>query len=216
MNTCYEIRDASGRLVAYHVRRDTADGKKVWWQRPDGSTGLNGTRLEGLPLYGADLVSNAGADEIIVVCEGEKARDALERVKIPAVGTVTGSAVTPGPQALEVLRDRRVCLWPDNDDAGRAHMERIGQRLRAVAAEVRIFNWHDAEAEGADAADHHAVKSGHPKAIDRLLTDLEDSPVFEPKPTAEPALVGLLISEVEAERVEPALAAAPPTKASSR
>ena len=81
-------------------------------------------------------------------------------------------------------------------------MERIGQRLQAIAAEVRIFNWCDAEAESADAADHHAVKSGHAKAIDRLLTDLEDSPVFEPKPTAEPALVGLLLSDVEAERVD--------------
>jgi AAA domain len=185
VNTRYEIRNASGRLVAYHVRRDTADGKKVWWQQPDGSTGLNGTRLEELPLYGADLVSDAGADEIIVVCEGEKARDALEGVKIPAVGTVTGAAATPGPKALEVLRDRRVCLWPDNDDAGRAHMERIGQRLHGLAAEVLIFTWHDAEEEGADAADHHAVKSGNPKTIDRLFTDLEASPLFEAGPEVE-------------------------------
>jgi hypothetical protein len=182
----YEIRDASGRLVAYYVRRDTGDGKQIWWEQPDGSTGLNGTCLEELPLYGADLVSDAGADELIVVCEGEKARDALEGVKIPAVGTVTGAAGTPGPEALEVLRDRRVCLWPDNDDAGRAHMERIGQRLRGVAAEVRIFTWYDAEEAGADAADHHAVKSGHAEAIDRLFTDLEDSPLFEPEPEAEP------------------------------
>lgn len=202
MKTSYEIRDASGRLVAYHVRRDTADGKKVWWEQPDGSTGLNGTRLEELPLYGADLVSDAGADELIVVCEGEKARDALEQVKIPAVGTVTGAAGTPGPEALEVLRNRRVCLWPDNDDPGRAHMERIGHLLQGVAAEVRIFTGHDAEEEGTDAADHHAVKSGHPKAIDCLWTDLEDSPLFEPKPKAESAPVGLLLSEVKAEPVE--------------
>lgn len=144
MKTSYEIRDARGRLVARHVRLDAADGKRIWWEQPDGSTGLNGTRLEELPLYGADLVSDAGAGELIVVCEGEKAHDALEGVNIPAVGTVTDAAGTPGQQALGVLRDRRVCLWPDNDGPGRAHMERIGQRLQGVAAEVRIFTWHDA------------------------------------------------------------------------
>jgi hypothetical protein len=203
VKTSYEIRDASGRLVAYHVRLDnTADGKKFWWEQPDGSTGLNGTRLEELPLYGAHLVSDVGADEFIVICEGEKARDALERVKIPAVGTVTGAAATPGPEALEVLRDRRVCLWPDNDAAGRAHMERIGQRLQGVAAEVRIFTWHDAEEVGVDAAEHHAVESSNPKAVDRLLTDLEGSPLYESEPKVEVAPVGRMLSEVEAERVD--------------
>jgi hypothetical protein len=129
----YQIRDAEGRLKAKHHRINRPDGgKRIWWELPDGSKGLNGTPLADLPLYGSELVGDCHEDELIVVVEGEKTRDALEEAGIPAVGTVTGASGTPGHEALEVLRDRRVCLWPDNDDQGRAHMERIAERLDGV------------------------------------------------------------------------------------
>ena len=181
--TAYDIRDAAGRLVALHVREDKPDGtKQVRWRQPSGAWGLNGTPLVGLPLYGAELVSDLGEDELVVVTEGEKARDALEAAGIPSVGTVTGASGTPGPEALEVLRDRRVCLWPDNDDPGRKHMERVADSLRGVAAEVLMYTWHEATEKGDDAADHPAVKSRDPRAVDRLLTDLEGSPRWKPEP----------------------------------
>lgn len=199
----YEIRDAGGRLVAYHVRKDNPDGsKQVAWKQPDGTWGLNGTPLAEMPLYGAEMVSDAGEDELIVLVEGEKARDALEEAGIPVVGSVTGASGTPGAQALEVLRGRRVCLWPDHDDPGRAHMERIGAALQGVAAEVLFYTWYEAGDKGADAADHPAVgsASGSAKAADRLLTDLEGSPRYKPAPGSGPE-IGRLLSEVEAERV---------------
>jgi AAA domain len=180
----YAIRDTGGRLVAYHVREDLPDGtKKVRWKLPDGRWGLNGTPLADLPLYGAEMVSDLGEDELIVLTEGEKARDALEVVGIPAVGTVTGASITPGAEALEVLRGRRVALWADNDDAGRAHMQRIAETLHDVAAEVLIYTWDDAPENG-DAADHPAVKSRDSKAVDRLLNDLEGSPRWKPASVA--------------------------------
>jgi hypothetical protein len=79
---------------------------------------------------------------------------------------------------LEVLRNRRVCLWPDEDDAGRKHMERVAERLHDIAAEVLVYTWHEApeDVKGPDAADHPAVLSKDSKAIDRLLTALEDAP----------------------------------------
>lgn len=180
MMTVYKIRDARGRLAAEHVREDHADGTKtVRWRQPDGSWGLNGTKLGELPLYGAELVSDLGEDELIVLVEGEKARDALEAAGLPAVASVTGAAGTPGPAALEVLRDRRVCLWPDADDKGRAHMERIATALHGVANEVLIFTWHDAPEHG-DAADHPAVRSRNRRGVDRLLGELESAPRWKP------------------------------------
>jgi hypothetical protein len=184
--TIYEVRNAQGRLVAEHHRIDRPDGKKDCFWKLAGtgpkSWGLNGTPLEDLPLYGAEQVDNWDVDDLIVVVEGEKARDALVRAEFKALGTVTGASGTPGQEALEVLRDRRVCLWPDGDDAGRAHMERVAERLHGMCAEVLIYTWHEApeDVKGADAADHPAMLSKNPKATDRLLTDLEDAPRWKP------------------------------------
>lgn len=203
--TIYQIKDGEGRLVAKHHRVDKPDGTKtVWWEK-DGESGLNGAPLADLPLYGSELVGTLCEDELIVVTEGEKARDALKEAGIPAVGTITGASGTPGEGTLEVLRDRRVALWPDADDAGREHMKRIAQRLHGVAAEVIFYTWHEApnDVKGADAADHPAVRNKAPKALDRLLTDLEGAPRWELEgAVSEFEQVGVLLSNVKAERVE--------------
>ena len=191
--TRYEVRDAENRLIAVHCRTDVNEGeKKIWWEMPGVRGGLNGTPLADLPLYGAEMVSDLGEDELIVLTEGEKVRDALETVGIPAVGTVTGASGTPGAEALEVLRGRRVALWPDTDEQGRKHMERIAERLQPIAAEVLLFEWHDApvvklpdgKLKAQDAADHPAIRSRNSKAVDRLLTDLDGSPRWKPPSVA--------------------------------
>lgn len=175
--TTYEVRDAEGNLVAKHHRVDKPDGtKQVWWEK-DGAKGLNGTPLADLPLYGSELVGDCSQDELIVLVEGEKARDTLEGVKIPAVGTVTGACATPGSKALEVLRGREVTLWPDNDDAGREHMQRVARQLHGVACEVRWYEWPEA-GEKDDAADHPAIQKGDEKAVDQLLNDLACAPAW--------------------------------------
>jgi hypothetical protein len=189
--TVFRIRDAAGRHFADHVREDKPDGdKECRWRLPDGTWGLNGMKLAELPLYGAEQVSSWNPDDLIVLVEGEKARDVLDRTDyFNVLGTVTGAGVTPGAEALEVLRDRRVALWPDTDEQGRKHMERIAERLLPIAAEVLTYEWHDApvveRADGKpkaqDAADHPAVQSRDRKALDRLLTDLESAPKWKPK-----------------------------------
>ncbi len=180
-STVYPIRDVEGRLIAEHHRVDTPDGDKaVWWER-NGEKGLQGLRLEELPLYGAEQVSTWDPDDLIVLVEGEKARDALDRTDyLYALGTVCGASSTPGREALKVLRSRRVALWPDNDDQGRKHMERIAEGLDGIAAEVLIYTWDEAPEKG-DAADHPAVLDRDRKALDRLLTDLASAPRWEPK-----------------------------------
>src|SRR5215212_7616789 len=97
-------------------------------------------------------------DSPVVLVEGEKARDALASIYPQTLGTVTGAESTPSPESLEVLRGRRVVLWPDNDGPGWAHMECIGTALQGIAAEVCLFKWPDAPEKG-DAAVHPAVLS---------------------------------------------------------
>ena len=133
--TTYKVPNIEGRLVTERHRVDLFDGsKKVWWTK-DGRRGLGGATLVDLPLYGAHTGGDLHKDQLIVLVECEKSRDALASVSIPAVCTVTGASATPGPEALEVVRDRIVCLWSDNHEPGRSHMRRLAGRLDGVACE---------------------------------------------------------------------------------
>ena len=50
---------------------------------------------------------------------------------------MTGAAAIPSITVLEVLRDRIVILWPDNDEPGVQHMESIAKALAGIAREIR-------------------------------------------------------------------------------
>jgi hypothetical protein len=185
----WHIKNAEGETVAIHLRFDEPDGKEMPWKLPgrDG-WGLKGTKPSDLPLYGSELLKDYPPDVPIIVTEGEKAADALLAAHIPAVGTVTGAAWTPSADALEVLRDRSAILWPDADEPGWLHMQRIAAKLHNVAREIRVYEWPDAP-EGGDAADHPAVTGGATKYI-RVL--LDDSPVWEPPEREEkPGISGI-------------------------
>lgn len=147
----WQVRDAGGRLFGVHARfESTAGGKEYRWWR-GGRWGLGGLRVASAPLWGSELLAAVPAAQVVYVTEGEKAAEALLQRGYAAVATVTGAHETPGPRALAVLRGRRVVLWPDADDVGRAHMERVAERLRAVAAEVAVVETFGQD--GSDAAD---------------------------------------------------------------
>jgi hypothetical protein len=109
------------------------------------------------PLWGSERLA-AALHGPVYVTEGEKAAAALLAAGASALGTVTGASGTPGAVALEVLAGRRVILWPDADDVGRAHMARIAALL-AGRCEVKTVAT-GARSDGFDAADWLAVRSG--------------------------------------------------------
>ena len=183
--TVYKIRDAEGRVrVEHHHIRKGPDQKECPWKLPDSEKwGLDGLPIAQLPLYGAHDVDDYDPDDLIILVEGEKARDALAHTDyFSCLGTICGASATPSSEVLEVARDRRICLWPDNDDQGRAHMERIAERLQGVAAEILWYEWPEAPEKG-DAADHPWVVEGNRKLYDRLLTELESAPKWRPTKT---------------------------------
>ncbi len=175
----YELRDASGLLVAVHCRRDGPDGKSMWWELPDGTLGLGTMPVADLPLYGIERL-DAFASTVVIV-EGEKAAEALWNVGITAVGTVTGAHTTPSPDVLAELGGRRVILWPDADDVGRKHMAAIAELIAGLGCAVTIVEppadvspgWDaaDAIAEGRDVA---ALLAGPPPpTLAEALADIE-------------------------------------------
>lgn len=130
----YAIRDASGVLWATLVR--TSD-KTMWWEGPNGRRGLGGVSVAEVPLYGSELLERVPLEVPVVLTEGPKDCEAVWRAKLPAVATVTGAAIVPSASVLEVLRDRIVILWPDNDEPGFRHMEGVAEALASVAREIR-------------------------------------------------------------------------------
>lgn len=217
-SVAWEIKDRHGNVKGVHVRFDYPDGtKKVLWRMPDmapGKWGLNGTPLGALPLYGAHELDDEAA--MVVVTEGEQARDALaealkEAPGVAVVGTVTGASVTPGPEALEDLRGMEVVLWPDTDQPGIEHMDRLAGRLRGIASVVRIFEWCDApivmdekgKPKGQDAADHPAVESGDEKAVGILLNDIYGAPEHAPPREPEGLQGRVLLGDLLRGGIEP-------------
>jgi len=135
--------------MAIHCRQDGPGGKRMWWEQPDGTSGLGGMSSADLPLYGIERLN--GSPTVILV-EGEKAAEALLAIGVEAVGTVTGASGTPGAIPLAELTGRRVHVWPDNDDVGNKHMQRVAAGLVGITAAVLTINWSNAPEHG-DAAD---------------------------------------------------------------
>ena len=153
----FELRDASGALVALHERHDHPDGSKRFsWRQPDGTLGLAGMPIVDLPLYAIERLD--GMATTVVLVEGEKCANALWGVGIAAVGTVTGAATVPSSAVLAELGGHRVILWPDADPVGRTHMAAIAERLADVASAVSVVVPPEGVPAGWDAAD--AVAEG--------------------------------------------------------
>jgi hypothetical protein len=128
--TRFEIRDAAGTLVAVHVRQERPGApKRMWWETPDGTRKLT-TQTKRLPLYGVEQLTKVPPDHPVVLTEGEKKRDVLVARGFVAVATVTGASTIPDDDSLRPLVGRQVYLWPDNDEPGREHMQKIAARLR--------------------------------------------------------------------------------------
>ena len=148
--TRYEIFDGD-TLLAVHMREDRPEGKKVWWELPDGTKGLAGFPIADLPLFGMRDLAVDAPD--IVICEGEKAAAALQSRGIAALGTVTGASSCPSASVFKPLKGRNAVLWPDNDAVGRKHMEKVAKVLGEVGATVFWLEWSGAPEHG-DAADY--------------------------------------------------------------
>ena len=135
---CY--RTGTGKSVAIHGRWNGKDGKEIRWRVPDGNyqTGLNGVRIEDMPLLNTDLVMR-DTSEVVVFCEGEAAADALTEHGMLAVTNGGGAGQRSFGKSLEVLRDRNVVLFPDNDAPGRQLMMAVQKELKSIAKSVKIL-----------------------------------------------------------------------------
>jgi hypothetical protein len=81
------------------------------------------------------------------IVEGEKDADSLIRLGLAAT-TNPGGAGKWHPSYNEFLRDANCVLVPDNDQAGRDHMQAVAGELSGVAKSIRILELPELPAKG--------------------------------------------------------------------
>ena len=189
--TSYTIRTREGRPVARHVRIEKGDSKVFSWERPNGASGLGGLPTEHLPLWGVERLGdstyvivcegekaaqsliNRGYPAVATVtgASGTPSRDVLKALVTPlpegghlvrAAMAIRAKFVEPSDAERFYVHGRRaVYLWPDNDDIGRAHMDRVAERLVQIGEWPLMIVAADLPEKG-DAADYEG-------SIDELL-----------------------------------------------
>lgn len=119
----YRYVTADGELVGEKGRWN-GPPKTFKWRKPGERWGQTAVPMDAMPLFNLhDVLSSPDADVWLV--EGEKAVEACRVRGLVAVCLAGGASQTRFGNALDVLQGRTVILWPDNDEAGEAFMERI-------------------------------------------------------------------------------------------
>lgn len=189
----WQIKAPDGTLLARHWRHDYSDGSKEYpWQLPDGTWTKPSVGTAAV-MYGAETVPAADASWAVVIVEGEKAADALRGFSIGkavVMASVCGANTPVTAAALEVCRGRRVYLWPDHDEPGRAHMHQIGGALRGIASDIRLIRWGERDRD--DAADFVERGGTHAHLVELVrtaeaLAPNETNSVVEPVVAVVPA-----------------------------
>jgi archaellum biogenesis ATPase FlaH len=132
--TVYEFRDPATGEVRYRKERiDRADGSKTFVIKPKGRGGP--------PLiYGAERLADLGADQPVIVVEGERKVDRLRELGAIAVSADAGASSRWRPEHAKLLRGLRIVMWPDSDSPGEAYIANAAAALRAEDpdADIRI------------------------------------------------------------------------------
>ncbi|HSH49713.1 MAG TPA: AAA family ATPase, partial [Halomonas sp.] len=124
----WDYFDGAGRLIACVYRYDTPDGKEY---RPWDVRERRMRAPTPRPLYNQPGLLQA---EEVVLVEGEKAADALIKQGIAATTAMNGANAPVDKTDWSPLRNKRVLIWPDKDEAGIQYAERARDALLCSGA----------------------------------------------------------------------------------
>lgn len=179
--------DPDGQVLSYQYRFETPDGKQfspvtLWVNQDTGKLFWRFKKAPGqAPLYRLDALYSR-PDAPVVLCEGEKAADAAQRLLPDCVTTTSPNGAKSAGQAdFSHLRGRAVTIWPDADQPGQAYAEAVTgilKQLGVAALTAPILP--DVEA-GFDAAD--AEQAGWTQQQARAFIDSATEAVISDRPT---------------------------------
>ena len=166
--------------------------KNIFQRRPLGD------QLPIIPYRLPQLLAALGARQIICIPEGGKKVDCLYGLRFPATCNAGGSKKWR-LEHTTFLQGADIVLLPDNDPAGRDHVDAIAASLVPVARRVRLLELPGLPEKG-DIIDWVAA-GGTAEEFARLLTaardyprneDAKPLPLFPPMADAEPYPVDAL------------------------
>lgn len=164
----WSYRDAEGRALGYAMRFDGPKGKDVlpltYCRSGDGKCSWRWKAFDNpRPLYGLDRLAVLPQGGGVLMVEGEKAAHSAQAMADGKLACMTwpGGCKAVAKAGWGALEGRRVCLWPDADEAGfKAALDVVARLSTAGAVSVSIVlppnEWpkgHDlADVEGWDCA----------------------------------------------------------------
>ncbi len=136
----HEYQTADGKPIFWRLRAKHPDGQK--WIRPMRANG-HGFEIgepefpSGKPLYHLPELIARG-DDAVWFSEGEPCADAL--TKLGVLATTSGGADSAKHTDFSPLAQRRVNVWPDNDEPGLRHAREVSDKLIELGATVRLVD----------------------------------------------------------------------------
>lgn len=144
----YDYTDADGNLIACVYRYDTPKGKEF---RPWDVASRRQRAPDSRPLY--NQVELFASSEVVLV-EGEKCADYLISANIVATTAMNGAKAPIDKTDWTPFKQKKVTIWPDNDEAGKSYAEQAAQAIiSAGAVAVDILSIPPEMPEKWDAAD---------------------------------------------------------------
>ncbi len=132
----YDYKDESGELLMQVVRMEP---KTFFQRRPVAGGGWENSAkdVRAVPYRLPELLA-APLNATIYVVEGEKDADRLASLGLVATCCAGGVGKWRASHS-EHFKDRTAILIPDNDDAGREHVQKVAKSLKGIAGHVRIM-----------------------------------------------------------------------------
>ena len=189
-----EPKRPGGKLEKLFVHRTWLDGQ---WHWPSLKDAFTSEWPAPRPLFNLPyLLARPNAPVLVVEGEGKS----LAAVKLaPGHVIVSGCGGTGGINAVDwtPLAGRTVLLWPDNDDAGRQFMAKLGLRLQQLGATVSVIippaslglppKWDAADAaERWGPKEFDALVRQHSRPLDRLNPPHRRPPPQDHQPNRRP------------------------------
>jgi predicted transcriptional regulator len=159
----YDYHDEAGKLLFQVCRFDPKDFRQ---RAPNGAWSTKGIRR--VPFHLPQLITAVKEGRPVYIAEGEKDVLALEAAGFAATCN-PGGAGKWLPEFCSHLAGAEVIIIADKDGAGWSHAADVQDKLRDIAASVRVIELPDVNGKPVkDAADYFAA-GGQPAELDELI-----------------------------------------------
>ncbi len=141
--TYFDYHDADGAVVYQVERTDYYGGSKKTFRqrRPDGNGGWlwNLKGVHPVPYRLPELIEALAHDRTVAIVEGEAKVDLLWSWNISATCNSGGARKWKAGHSA-YLSGADIIILPDNDQAGRLHLDAVAVSLSEVGASVRVLD----------------------------------------------------------------------------